>query len=152
MTKQGKLTLHIDISGILKDAYQQSTLGFKRTDGVTGNIYIRHQTKRAYYRKYRNKLTDCVGRLYAIAVYYAIKDYLTNVEKIRFCRDIKFRHVKNYLNQLFVNHKGFKEIKLELNNPSNGKSNGHYPALKAFRNRSKAKKFLTLKMIESKLF
>lgn len=52
------------------------------------------------------------ARIYAICIYYLIKDDLNLFETLIICGDEKFSLVKNYLNILFSNNKSYQKKKI----------------------------------------
>lgn len=145
------MIIHIDISGQILQKNKDSSLGFKRTDGKTNCVKIKSRTKKAVLAKYKGQINQLPEKLHCILIYYCIRDYLKNVEKLVICRDENFQRVAHLLPFLFKNHQKFKKIKLKQKPLDYGKSNGHYPALKGFRKNKYVDKFITREMIEKKI-
>jgi hypothetical protein len=143
--------IHIDISGQIQQRNLDSSLGFKRSDGVNKAVFLPKRTKKALLRKYKGQIINLVEKIHCIMVYYCIKDSLKGVTEIHICRDVNFRVVKRLLPFLFKGHSSFSDIKIAVRNRCDPTSNGHWPALKAFRRRRYATIILKKEMIEKKL-
>lgn len=151
-TKGVLMKIGIDISGQIQQRSYDSSLGFKRSDGLKGSIFLRKQLKKTIIQKYKGQITNLIEKLHCILIYYAIKDNLKGVKEIKICKDISLRRIKNLLPKLFKENKLFPNIKITFRNKTNGKSNGHNPALKSFRHRKYADKILIKKDVENVLF
>lgn len=146
------MKISIDISGQVQQKNLDSSLGFKRTDGLTRAVFLPKRTKRAILKKYSGKVTNLIERLHCVMIYYCIKDSLKDVNEIHVCGDVNFRVVKRLLPYFFKGHSGFSNIKITVRKGDEPKSNGHWPALKAHRKRKYAKAVIKKDMIEKKLF
>jgi len=147
------MQISIDISGQITQKNLDSCLGCRRSDGVERAAFLPKRTKREVLKKYTDlQVVSIVEKVYCILVYYRIKDILDDVDRIVVCRDVEFRKVAYLLPLLFSKNLDFKRIKITPLDRSNAKkSNGHYPALKAFRRRSRADKVIKKGMIEDLL-
>ena len=75
------MKIHIDISGQITQTSLNSSLGFKRSDGVERTAYLRKQTKKALLRKYGTQITNLVEKIHCILIYYCIRDHLKDVKE-----------------------------------------------------------------------
>lgn len=146
------MNIQIDISGQIQQKNLDSALGFKRSDGKSGSVFLRSQLKQKLTEKYKGQIINFIEKVYCIMVYYAIKDHLSGVKELRICRDVNKRNVVYLLPKLFKDNKDFFNIKISIVGGKDGKSNGHNPALKAFRHRKYADVILTLEMVENLIF
>lgn len=87
------MIIQIDISGQIQQKNYDSALGFKRSDGKTGSVFLRKQLKQKLTDKYKGQIINFVEKLHCIMIYYAIKDHLGGVKEIKICRDVKIRTV-----------------------------------------------------------
>jgi len=142
------MIIQIDISGQIQQKNYDSSLGFKRSDGKSGSVFLRRQLKQKISDKYKGQVINLVEKLHCIMIYYAIKDYLTGVKEIKICRDVNKRNIAYLLPKLFKDNKKFSSIKISFISGKNGKSNGHNPALRTFRHRKYADKILNIEMVE----
>lgn len=145
------MIIQIDISGQIQQKNYDSALGFKRSDGKSGSVFLRKQLKQKLTHKYKGQVINFVEKLHCIMIYYAIKNHLAGVKDIKICRDVNKRNVAYLLPKLFKDYEEFSKIKLSFLGGKNGKSNGHNPALKTFRHRKYADKILKLEMVEKLL-
>jgi hypothetical protein len=145
--------ISVDISGQITQKNMDSCLGCRRSDGVERAVFLKSRTKKEVLKKYTDlQVVSIVEKMYCILVYYCIKDILDGVDKIVVCRDVEFRKVAYLLPLLFSADSDFKRIKITPLDRSKAKrSNGHYPALKAFRRRREADMIIKKKMIEDLL-
>ncbi len=145
------MRIHVDISGQITQRNLDSSLGFRRDDGVTRAVILTSKTKREVMGKYKGQIINLVEKVHCILIYYCIRDHLEGVEEIVVCKDVDFRKVKYYLPSLFKDKPGFQEVKITPRHSESRKSNGHWPALKAHRKRRYANEIITRKMIEDKI-
>ena len=144
------MIIHVDISGQINQVNKDSALGFKRSDGKTNCVKIRSTSKKALRDKFKGQVFRLPEKLYCILIYYCIRDYLTNVETIVICNDENFQRVAYLLPFLFKGHMVWEKIRLMQKRE--GKSEGHYPALKGYRSNRNTNKIITADMVEKKLF
>jgi hypothetical protein len=145
------MIIQVDISGQIQQKNLDSSLGFKRSDGSSGSVFLRKQLKQKLTNKYKGQVVNFVEKVHCIMIYYAIKDRLRDVKEIKICRDVNKRNIAYLLPKLFKDYAGFSDIRLSFIGGKNGKSNGHNPALKALRHRKYADKILNLEMVEKLL-
>jgi len=145
------MKIHIDISGQIQQKNLDSSLGFRRSDGIAKAVFLPIRTKKALFRKYKTQVTNIVEKIHCIMIYYCIKDSLKGVGEIHICRDGDFRAIKRLLPLLFKGHSHFHDIKITVRRRGEPASNGHWPALKAFRKRKYAKSIIKKDMVEKKL-
>ncbi len=145
------MRISIDISGQVQQMNFDSSLGAKRSDGMTMAVVLPRRTKKAIVRKYKGQITNLMEKIHCIMIYYCIRDHLKEVDEISICRDVKPRVIKPLLSSLFKEYEGFSEVKITFRESSETHSNGHWPALKAFRKRKYAKGIIKKEMIEKKL-
>ena len=127
-----------------------SCLGCKKSDGSSKTVFLPKTSKKAIVRKYKGQVVNLVEKIHCILIYYGICDILENADEIIICNDVNYRRVANLLPMLFKDKDDFSEIKIRP--LTQGKSNGHKPAIKAFRKRKYASIILTKERIEGKLF
>ncbi len=128
-----------------------SSLGFKRSDGLKKTVFLPKRIKKAILKKYKGQIINLVERIHCIMIYYCIRDSLKDVDEIHICRDADFRVIKRLLPYLFRGHTCFSDIKITARIGTDPTSNGHWPALKAFRKRKYAGIILKKEMLEKKL-
>ena len=145
------MKMQIDISGQVQQRNYDSALAFKRSDGIEKTVFLRAKTKKALLSKYKGQIINPIEKIHCILIYYCIKDYLKGVEEIKICKDVNFRRTKRLIPNLFKEHKNFPSIKIISRSGGEPKSNGHKPALKAFRKRKYANLIISKEMIEKKL-
>ncbi len=87
-----------------------------------------------------------------ILIYYFIKDELEDINKIKICKDVDFRTLKNLLPFLFKEYNYLNSIKIEVRKGDEPKSRAHKFALRTFRRRKHASQLINKDMIENKLF
>lgn len=145
------MIIQIDISGQIQQKNYDSALGFKRSDGKSGSVFLRKQLKQKLTNKYKGQVINFVEKVHCIMIYYAIKNQLDGVKEIKICKDVNKRNLAYLLPKLFKDDKEFSNIKISFVGGKNGKSNGHNPALKTFRHRKYADKILNLEMFENLL-
>lgn len=146
------MIIEIDISGQIQQKNYDSALGFRRSDGLTGSIFLRKSLKKNINRKYKGQIIGLIEKLHCILIYYCIKNHLENVTEISICRDVNTRLISSLLPKLFSDNEKFSKIKIKFIGGKNEKSKGHNPALKSFRHKKYADEVITLKMIEDMLF
>lgn len=143
------MIIHIDISGQIQQMNYNSALGFKRSDGLEGSVFLPSKTKKAIIRKYKGQVVRLIEKLHCIMMYYCIKDHLDGVKEIIICKDVNYRRLKDLVPMLFKNHLEGINIRPRVEKK---KSNGHRPAIRAFRKRARSNKIITRDMIERVLF
>ena len=143
--------MHIDISGQVQQINYSSALAFKREDGLSRAVFLRSKTKKEIIGKYKGQITNLIEKIHCILIYYCIMNHIDGIEELLICRDVNFRRLKRLLPYLFNSDKKFQKIKISSRKGSNPKSNGHAPALKAFRKRKYADIIISMDMIEAKL-
>ena len=144
------MIMQLDISGQIQQKNLDSSLGFKRSDGKTGSVFLRKQVKQKLIKEYKGQVINLIEKIHCIMIYYCIKDNLENVKEIKICKDVNKRKISLLLPKLFRGNKTFEKIKSSF--IENEKSNGHNPALRALRHRKYANIIITLSMIEELLF
>jgi len=110
------MKIHIDISGQVQQKNLDSSLGFRRSDGLMRAVFLPVRTKKLLFKKYKTQITNLIEKIHCILIYYCIKDSLKGVDGIHICRDGDFRAIKRLLPFLFKGHSHFHDIKL----PSEG--------------------------------
>jgi hypothetical protein len=142
--------VHVDISGQIAQKNMDSSLGMKRDDGLEFVVFLPVRIKKQYFQKYNTQILHPVEKLHCILIHYCIRDHLEGVTEIIVCPDINFRRLKHLLPLLFKDHPQFKDIHIRHRLKDEPKSNGHKPAIKAYRKQSKADRILNWKMVECK--
>lgn len=145
------MIIHIDISGQIQQKNFDSVLGFKRSDGLQGAVYLPSKTKKEILKKYKGQVVRLVEKLHCIMIYYCIKDRLDGVKEIRICKDVNYRRLRDLVPLLFKDCNYLNEVNIKPRREKK-KSNGHRPAIRAFRKRLRADKIITKDMIEAVLF
>lgn len=143
------MKIQVDISGQIQQLNYNSALGFKRSDGLQGAAFLRWQTKKEIIKKYKGQVVRLIEKLHCILIYYAIQGHLQGVKEIRICQDVNYRKLKELIPLLFK--ESILGIKIERRT-EDARSNGHRPALRAFRKRARADILVTKEMIEKLLF
>ena len=128
------MIIHIDISGQVQQKNLDSSLGFKRSDGLQGAVYLPSKTKKEIIRKYKGQVVRLIEKLHCILIYYAIKDHLNGVTEIIICKDVNYRRLKDMIPLLFKENNYLENIRVRAR-VEKKKSNGHGPAIRAFRKR-----------------
>lgn len=144
--------IEVDISGQIQQLNYDSSLGFRRDNGIEKSVYLRSKTKKEIIKKYQGQVTDLIEKLHCILIYYCIRDVLDDVKEIKICRDVNFRRVKRLLPFLFKEKNFLKGIKIT---PRKGKeriSSGHNITLRTFRRKKFAEMIIKKEMIENVLF
>lgn len=145
------MIIHIDISGQIQQPNYNSALGFRRSDGLQGAVFLPSKTKKEILKKYKGQVVRLIEKLHCILVYYCIKDHLDGVKEIRICKDVNYRRLRDLIPLLFKEHNYLKGIDIKPR-VEKKKSNGHRPAIRAFRKRLRADKVVSREMIEDVLF
>lgn len=146
------MDINVDISGQIVQKNLDSSLGCKRSDGLERAVFLTSKTKKEILGKYKGQVTSLIEKVHCILIYYCIKDILDGVDRVIVCNDVEFRKVADLLPKLFSDDLNFKRIELVRLDRSVKRSNGHYPAVKAYRDRGRASKIIKEKMIEDLLF
>lgn len=144
------MLLSIDISGQITQLNYDSVIGCKKSNGIWRTVYLRSKVKKNLLRKYKGQVTRLPEKVHCILIYYCIKDLLENVEEIKICKDINYRVLKQFLPLLFKDR--LSNINLNIRKGSEPQTNGHRPALRAFRRKKYASEFISESMIERMLF
>lgn len=146
------MIIQIDISGQIQQKNYDSSVGFKRNDGLTNSVFLRKETKKEIISKYKGQVTNLIEKVHCILVYYCIKDYLEKVKEIKICKDCNPRKIKYFLLLLFKGNSHFSNIKINFRGGLEPKSNGHKVALRTFRRKRHASLLLSKEDVENKLF
>lgn len=112
-------------------------MGFKRSDDLVGAVYFPSKTKKEVLKKYKGQVVRLIEKMHCILIYYAIKDHLDGVKEIIICQDVNYRRLKSLIPLLFKD--SILGIDVRAKSESK-KSNGHGPAIRAFRKRMGAEK------------
>ena len=144
------MRVHVDISGQVSQRNLDSCLGCKRSDGLTKTVFLPKRSKKAVIRKYKGQVVNLIEKIHCILIYYCVRDILENVDELIICNDANYRRVRNLLPMLFKDSNEFERVNIKP--LKEGKSNGHKPAVKAYRKRKYADKILTKDNIERRLF
>lgn len=145
------MIIQIDISGQIQQLNYDSALGFKRSDGAEGAVFLPSKTKKEIIKKYKGQVVRLIEKLHCILIYYCIKDNLKGVTEIIICKDVNFRRLKDLVPLLFKDYNYLEGIGIKPRIEKK-KSNGHRPAIRAFRKRLRSDIVITKDMIESTLF
>jgi hypothetical protein len=143
------MIIQIDISGQIQQKNFDSALGFKRSDGLQGAVYLPSKTKKEILKKYKGQVVRLIEKVHCILIYYSIKNHLDGVKEIIICKDVNYRRLKDLVPLIFKDKLQGIKIKPRVEKK---KSNGHRPAIRAFRKRMRADKIVTKDMVESVLF
>src|SRR3989344_1536072 len=95
---------HIDMSGRLYEKGNSgiACVGTKTKDHV--GCAIKGRTKRLIEKNLCiGKIHEDYARIYAICIYFIIKDRINNIDTLIICNDEDFNYVKEYLYILFDN-------------------------------------------------
>lgn len=152
MTLEKNRKIEIDISGQIQQINYDSSLGFRRNNGIEKSVYLKSSTKKEVIKKYKGQVTNLIEKLHCIMIYYCIKDSLENVKEIKICQDVSFRRIKNLLPLLFEQKNSFSDIKIVSRKGGEPKSVAHRISLKAFRKRKYTDLLIKKEMIEDVLF
>ncbi|MFH0836680.1 MAG: hypothetical protein V1870_00980 [Candidatus Aenigmatarchaeota archaeon] len=145
------MKIAVDISGKIDQKNYDSSLGFKRSDGIKGAVFLKSDTKKKILYRYKGQITNLIEKIHCVLIFHCINEYLENVTEIELCHDINFRRGKRLLITLFENN-SISMTKINIfPKQCSGKSDGHWPALKAFRKRKYAMKTISYEMIEKQL-
>ena len=144
------MIIQIDISGQIQQLNYNSALGFKRSDGLEKAVYLTWKTKKEIIKKYKGQVVRLIEKLHCILIYYCIKDHLDDVKEIRICKDVNYRRLRDLVPLLFKDHNYLEGIDIKPR-VEKKKSNGHRPAVRAFRKRTRSDKVITKDMIEKVL-
>jgi hypothetical protein len=142
----------IDISGQIQQLNLDSSLGFKRSDGLAGAVFLKSETKKEIVKKYKGQIINLIEKVHCILIYYCIKDYLKNVDEIEICKDANFRRIKSLLPLLFNEENYLVSIKIIQRESNTEKSLAHRTAIKVFRKKKYANIIIKKEMIENVLF
>jgi|SRR3989338_577210 len=145
------MIIQIDISGQIQQRNYNSALGCKRSDGLERAAYLRSSTKKEVVRKYKGQVVRLIEKLHCIMIYYCIKDHLDGVKEIKICKDVNYRRLRDLIPLLFKDHNYLENINISPR-VEKEKSNGHKPAIRAFRKRREADVLVSKEMIEKVLF
>ena len=145
------MIIHIDISGQIQQLNYNSALGFKRSDGLTKSVFLPSKTKKEIIKKYKGQVVRLIEKLHCILIYYCIKDHLEGVKEIRICKDVNYRRLRDLIPLLFKDHNYLRGVIIKPR-VEKRKSNGHLPAIRAFRKRKRSDKIITKGMVEKILF
>lgn len=146
------MRLQIDIAGQVQQVNLDSALGCKRSDGLEKSVYLPSRTKKAIIHKYKGQVIRLIEKIHCILIYYCIKNCLDNVKEIKICKDVNYRKLRELLPMLFKDKNYLNHIKIKPRKGEESKSNGHSPAIRAFRKRRRADKILIKEDIEKMLF
>lgn len=139
------MRLHVDISGQIQQKNLNSALGCKRDDGVERSVFLKSKLKKEILNRHSDQ-KNIIEKVHCILVYYCIKDFLDDVDKIVICKDVNFRRMKKLLLVLFGDRlEGVKVVQRESNSE---KSLAHNVALKTKRNKKHAQLNITRRMLE----
>ena len=144
------MKLHIDISGQVQQKNLNSALGCKRDDGTERSVFMKSKTKKEILSKYKGQVINIIEKIHCILIFYCIKDFLKDIDKIVICRDVNFRKLKRLIQLLFADK--LENIKIIQRQSNGAKSKAHRVALKTKRNKKHAKLKITRRMIEDILF
>ena len=100
--------IEVDQSGKIEDLRQDTVVAFSNKEQFS--VLFPKPLKREIYEGYRAKIRQLRYRLFAICVFYCLKDYLGRKELITICReyDGKDAEIKTYLIPLIrKEHKDF---------------------------------------------
>jgi hypothetical protein len=146
------MKIEIDVSGQIQQLNYDSALGFRRENGIERGVYLRSNTKKEIVKKYKGQITNLIEKLHCIMIYYCIKDFISEIDEIKVCKDINFRRLKNLLPLLFKEQNYLNEIRITQRKGDEVKSAAHNIALKTFRRRKYASLIINKEMIEDVLF
>lgn len=147
------MDINVDISGQITQKNKNSSMGCKRSDGLERAVVLPSRTKKEILRRYSGQVVSLVEKMHCILIYYCTKDILDGVDRIIVCRDVEFRKVAYLLPFLLSKRRDSRKIEITpLDRSSVRKSNGHYPAVKAFRKRKEASRIISKKMVEDLMF
>jgi hypothetical protein len=145
------MKIEIDISGQIQQINYNSSLGFRRDDGLSRTVYLESKVKKQIVKKYKNQIINLIEKIHCILIYYCVKDFLGGVAEIKICKDIDFRRTKNLLPLLFKENNYLKSIKITYREGLEPKSKAHRIALRAFRRKKHADMIIKKEMIENVL-
>ena len=152
MDKEYKRKIEVDISGQIQQINYDSALGFKRWDNLQGRVFLKSDTKKAILKKYKGQVTNLIEKVHCIMIYYAIKDFVRDINEIVICKDVDFRRVSNFLPLLFKKCLDLNNLKIKYREGLEDKSGAYRISLKIFRNKKYANLIVTKEMIENVLF
>ncbi|MBI2559296.1 hypothetical protein HYW20_08295 [Candidatus Woesearchaeota archaeon] len=143
--------IEVDQSGKIED-YMNTIVAFRNKEQYT--VLLQRQIKNEILTKYRNKYKDIHYRLFAILIYYCIKNYLHNVQLIVIDDEYEKRGVdikKHLLRLIWKDYPNFDKELIRFSRIGK-KSNAHRLAYQTFVGKLAPNKILSKNEIENLIF
>ena len=139
--------IEIDQSGKIED-YLDTVVAFRNKEQYS--VLLKRKIKTEILTKYRTKYKDIHYRLFAILIYYCIKDYLNKTELIVIDKEYEGREAdikKHILRLIWKNYPNFDKRLIRFSSIGK-KSNAHRVAYQTFSGKLAPNKILTSKEVE----
>ena len=140
--------IEIDQSGKIED-YMDTVVAFRNKEQYT--VLLQRQIKNELLVKYRHEYTDIHYRLFAILIYYCIKNYLHNIQLIVIDDEYEKREIdikKHLLRLIWKDYPNFDKELIRFSRIGK-KSNAHRLAYQTFIGKLAPNKILSKSEVEN---
>jgi len=140
--------IEIDQSGKIEQLNKDSVIAFSNKNQYS--VLIPKSVKQEAYNLYKGKIKELRYRLFCIAIYYCLRDYIKGKELITICCEYKGK--ENLIKSLLLSY--LRKDSLEIDSRVirfgviSKKSNAHAVAIDAFRGNRRPNKILSLNEVE----
>ena len=140
--------IEIDQSGKIED-YLDTVVAFRNKEQYT--VLLKRKIKNEILTKYRNKYKDIRYRLFAILIYFCIKNYLNRVQLIIIDNEYEKREIdikKHLLRFIWKDHPNFDKELIKFSRIGK-KSSAHRLAYQTFCGKLAPNKIITKNEVEN---
>ena len=141
------MRIEVDMSGKIED-YLDTVVAFRNKEQYT--VLLKRKIKTEFLTKYRSKYKDIHYRLFAILIYYCIKNYLSKIQLVIIDNEYEGREedIKgNLLRVIWKDYPNFDKRLVKFSRIGK-KSNAHRIAYQTFVGKLAPNKIITEKEVE----
>ena len=142
------MRVEVDMSGKIEQTEMNTVVAFRNKEQFT--VLLQRKIKTEFLTKYRSKYKDVHYRLFAILIYYCIKDYLSKIQLVIIDNEYEGREEdvkRNLLRLIWKTHPNFDKKLITISRIGK-KSNTHRVAYQTFVGKLSPNKIITKKEVE----
>lgn len=142
------MRIEVDMSGKIEQTDMDTVVAFR--NGEQYSVLLRKNIKAEILTKYRNKYKDVHYRLFAILIYYCIKNYLNRIQQIVIDIEYEGREEdikRNLLRIIWKSCPNFDKKLIKFSRIGKG-SNAHRVSYQTFIGKLAPNKIITKKEVE----
>lgn len=140
--------IEVDMSGKIEQTNVNTIVAFRNSEQYS--VLLEKKTKAEILTEYRNKHKDTHYRLFAILIYYCIRNYLNKIQQILIDNEYEGREEdikRNLLRVIWKDYPSFDKKLIKFSRIGK-KSNAHRVAYQTFIGKLAPNKIITKKEVE----